>query len=151
MSSVVTWTETSPDFSLCLLDEFLRHSMSQTCLAISPCCPLFAMRDWPSTSKTRPEKLRRSVRIWFGIKDRMVQDCGRSIWHWEEEHPKSISLLKVYPPKVTREPKYSSVSKELLEVLRAKEGSLTIATGSAHPHQPQTPFLKRPCASVHSQ
>lgn len=64
----------------------------------------------------------------------MAQDRGRSIWHWEEEHPKSISLLKVYPPKVTREPKYSSVSKELLEVPRVKEDSLTIATGNAHPH-----------------
>lgn len=71
----------------------------------------------------------------------MAQDRGQSIWHWEEEHPKSLSLLKVYPPQVTREPKYSSVSKELLEVLGAKEDSLTIATGSAHPHQPQTPFL----------
>lgn len=145
MSSVVTWSELpicpSPDFSLCLLDEFLRHSMSQTCLEISPCCLLFAMRDWPSTSKPRAEKLRRSVHIGVGIKDRMAQDRGRSIWHWEEEHLKSLSLLKVYPPKVTREPKYSSVSKELLEVLRAKEDSLIIATGSAHPHQPQTPFL----------
>lgn len=69
----------------------------------------------------------------------MAQDRGQSIWHWAEEHPKSISLLKVYLPKSQENPNIP-VSKELLE-LRAKEDSLTIATESAHPYQPQTPFL----------
>lgn len=78
----------------------------------------------------------------------MAQDRGRSTWHWEEEHPKSISLLKVYPPKVTKEPKCSLVSEELLEVLRAKEDSLTIATGCPHPHQPLTPCPGNACMSL---
>lgn len=45
----------------------------------------------------------------------MAQDGGRSIWHWAEEHPKSISLFQAYPPRFTNAP----WSTGLLEALRA--------------------------------